>query len=117
MKRDLGLLIEDILERINLIENSTKKLSKDRFESDGMLADATVRRLEIIGEAVKNIPNDFQKKYPEIPWKDIAGFRDVITHAYFEIDFDTVWNIVKKDLPDLKNKIIKIKEELKNESE
>lgn len=113
MKRDLGLLIEDILKRINLIEDSIKKLSKDLFESDGMLVDATVRRLEIIGEAVKSIPDDFRKKYSEVPWKNIAGFRDIVTHAYFEVDFDTVWNIIKKDLPDLKIKILKIKEELK----
>lgn len=114
MKRDLSLLIEDILGRIDLIEDSIDKLSKDKFELNELLADATVRRLEIIGEAVKNIPNDFRKKYSEVPWKDIAGFRDIIVHAYFKIDFDAVWDIIKKDLPDLKKKILKIKKELEN---
>ena len=112
MKRDLSLFIEDILEKINLIENSIKKISKDKFESDELLTDATIRRLEIIGEAVKNIPNNFREKYPEVPWKKIAGFRDVIVHAYFEVDFNAVWDIIKKDLPDLKNKILKIKKDL-----
>ncbi len=112
MKRDLSLFIEDILEKINLIENSIKKISKDKFESDELLTDATIRRLEIIGEAVKNIPYNFREKYPEVPWKKIAGFRDVIVHAYFEVDFNAVWDIIKKDLPDLKNKILKIKKDL-----
>ena len=112
MKRDLSLFIEDILEKINLIENSIKKISKDKFESDELLTDATIRRLEIIGEAVKNIPYNFREKYPEVPWKKIAGFRDVIVHAYFEVDFNAVWDIIKKDLPDLKKKILKIKKDL-----
>ena len=68
--------------------------------------------MEIIGEAVKNIPNDFKEKYIEIPWKKIAGLRDILMHAYFGIDLDITWNIIKKDLPDLKEKILNIKDEL-----
>lgn len=113
MKRDLSLFIEDILEKINLIEDSIGKLSKDKFEVDELLTDATIRRLEIMGEAVKNIPNNFRKKHPEVPWKDIAGFRDIIIHAYFKVNFNAVWDIIKKDLPDLKKKILKIRKELK----
>ena len=71
------------------------------------LRDATIRRLEIIGEAVKNIPNSFRNKYPEVPWRNIAGFRDILIHAYFGINLDRVWNIIKKDLPDLKKNIKK----------
>ena len=110
MKRDLRLFIEDILERINLIEDSTGKLSKDKFKSDKLITDATIRRLEIIGEAVKNIPDNFRERYPEVPWKDIAGFRDIIIHAYFGIDFNAVWDIIKKDLPELKKEIQNILE-------
>lgn len=117
MKRNLKLFIGDILERIDLIENSTRKLSKDKFKLNELLTDATIRRLEIIGEAVKNIPNSFRKKHPEVPWKSIAGFRDVITHAYFGVNFDEVWDIIKKDLPDLKKKILKIKEELEKKKQ
>ena len=113
MKRDLRLFIEDILENINLIENSTKNLSKKEFESDKLIIDATIRRLEIIGEAVKNIPASFRDKYPKIPWRDIAGFRDVVIHAYFGVVLDRVWEIIERDLPKLKKQIEKIKIEEK----
>jgi len=112
MKRDLRLFIEDIFENINLIENSTRNLSKNEFKSNKLVIDATIRRLEIIGEAVKNIPNDFRKKYPEVPWRDIAGFRDVVIHAYFGIILDRVLGIIKKDLPNLKEKVGKILKDL-----
>lgn len=112
MKRDEKLFIEDILENINLIENSVRDLSKEEFESDRMIIDATVRRLEIIGEAVKNISERTKKKYREIEWRKIAGARDIIIHAYFNVDLDITWNIIKKDIPDLKEKIKSILKEL-----
>ena len=115
MKRDLTLFIEDILENINLIEDSVKKLSMDEFESDRLIVDASLRRLEIIGEAVKNLPASFKKEYSEIPWKDISGFRDVVIHTYFGVVLERVWNIIKKDLPILKKQLEKINsEELQN---
>ena len=113
MKRTLNLFIEDILENIKLIEESIKNLSKEEFISDKLIIDATIRRLEIIGEAVKNIPDSFRDKYDEISWKKIAGLRDIIIHAYFNIDLDTTWNIIKKDIPILKKQMEKIKKELK----
>jgi len=115
MKRDLSLFIDDIIENIVLIENSTKGASKNLFRFDADKRDATLRRLEIIGEAVKNLPESFRKKHPKIPWKDIAGFRDKLTHAYFGVDLERVWNIIKQDIPVLKKQMKKIKEELKNE--
>jgi len=113
MKRTLNLFIENILENIKLIEESIKNLSKEEFISDKLIIDATIRRLEIIGEAVKNIPDSFRDKYDEISWKKIAGLRDIIIHAYFNIDLDTTWNIIKKDIPILKKQMEKIKKELK----
>ena len=109
MIRNLRLFIEDILENIGLIENSLRGLSKEEFESDKDIIDANVRRLEIIGEAVKNIPHSFREKYPEVPWKDIAGMRDIIIHGYFKVDLDTVWRVREEELPILKRKILKIK--------
>src|SRR3989344_7765294 len=111
MKRTLNLFIEDILENIKLIEESIKNLSKEKFILDKLIIDATIRRLEIIGEAVKNIPDSFRDKYEEISWKKIAGLRDIIIHGYFNIDLDTTWNIIKKDIPILKKQMEKIKKD------
>jgi len=113
MKRDLRLFIENILENIHLIEDSSKELSKIEFKSNKLIIDATIRRLEIIGEAIKNIPDLIRKKYPEIPWRDIAGFRDVVTHVYFGVVLDRVWEIIKQDLPELKQKMLEIRKDLR----
>lgn len=117
MKRELDLFIEDILESIKLIEKYTKNVSKPNLNNNQKLKDSVVRRLEIIGEAVKNIPDDFREKYPEIQWRKIAGLRDVIIHAYFNIDINITWDIIKHDLPDLKQKILKIKNDIEKEQE
>ena len=109
MKRDIGLFIEDILNSIKNIEDFTKELNQEKFSEDKLRQSAVIRQLEIIGEAVKNIPSAFKEKYPNIPWKDIAGFRDVLSHAYFGVSMDRVWNIIEKDLPKLKKEIEKIK--------
>jgi uncharacterized protein with HEPN domain len=77
MKRSIYLFISDILNNIELIENSTKNIKKSDLELNETLRDATIRRLEIIGEAVKNIPNSFKDKYSEINWREISGFRDL----------------------------------------
>ena len=112
MKMGLRLFIEDILESIKLIEKYLGDISKENFDNNQKLKDSVVRRLEIIGEAVKNIPDSFRKKYPEVPWRKIAGLRDIITHTYFNIDLDIKWDIIKKDITDLKEKMLRIKSEL-----
>lgn len=71
-----------------------------------------MRRLEIIGGAVKNIPEDFRTKYPDIPWRQIVGMRDVLIHAYFGVNLRRVWKVIKEDIPELKLKILKILKEL-----
>ena len=69
--------------------------------------------MEIIGEAVKNLDEDFRNRYPEIPWKKIAGLRDVLIHEYFGVSLKRVWRVIKIDLVDLKLQISRIWEELK----
>ena len=110
MKRNLKLFLNDISKNIELIDNSVKNISKKDFNSNGILVDATIRRLEIIGEAVKNLPKDFRNRYSHIEWSDIAGFRDVVIHSYFAVDLDKVWNVIKDDLPKLKKDIESISE-------
>lgn len=108
MKRDLTLFLEDILESINLIEKYTENMSSSEFSKRLKVQDAVARRIEIIGEAVKNLPLSFRNKYPDIPWKDIAGMRDILVHAYFGVEINKIWNIIKQKLPSLKQQIQEI---------
>lgn len=112
MKKDPLIFVEHILDNIGDIENFSNGLSKDEISKNNLKQKAIIRSIEVIGEAVKNIPMSFRKEHPEIEWKKIAGTRDMIIHAYFDVDLDIVWGIIKKDIPDLKKKIEKIKEEL-----
>ena len=108
MIKDVKLFIEDILQNISDIESFSKGLTKETFIKSKLKQNAIIRSLEIIGEAVKNIPDSFKKDYSQIPWRRIAGFRDVLSHAYFGVKMDRVWNIVEKDLPKLKIEIKKL---------
>jgi len=69
--------------------------------------------IDVLGEAIKNIPLSLTERYPKVPWKKIAGFRDILTHSYFGVKLNNVWLIAKNDLPILKKEIIKIKREIK----
>ncbi len=83
MSKDVRVYIEDILEAITKIEEYMKGLSStDDFYNNTQIQDAILRRLEIIGEAVKNISQEFRNQYPDIPWKQIAGMRDILIHEY-----------------------------------
>jgi|SRR3989344_185289 len=110
MNHDDSVYIKHILDAIKDIEQSTKGLSKEKFQNSKDVKDACVRRLEVIGEAVKNISQKTKADYPLIEWKKIAGARDVMIHSYFNVDLDVVWGIIKQDLPILKKEIEKIKE-------
>lgn len=108
MKKDIGIFLKHILESIERIEEFTKGVSKEKFLDSVQLQDAVIRRLEIIGEAVKNIPQDFRNKHADVPWNEIARTRDKLIHGYFGVDLTLTLDIVKKDLPELKKKIKKI---------
>lgn len=112
MRRDPKLFILDIIESIEAIEEFSLNISKDELFSSRLRRNAIIREIEIIGEAVKNLPESIKLKNKEIEWKKIAGMRDIITHRYFSIDMDAVWNAIKRDIPVLKKQIEKIKKDM-----
>lgn len=105
MKKDPNVFIGHIIESIELIEHYSEKLTTNTFKQDQALQDAIIRRLEIIGEATKNIPTSFKADYADIPWKQMAGIRDMLIHEYFDIDLDLTWQVVKRELKPLKAKL------------
>ena len=118
MKRDIKSSIEDILESCLKIDEYTKGVNENDFYENTQMQDAVLRRLEVMGEAAKNIPQEMRDKYPQIPWKNIAGMRDVLIHAYFGVNIKRVWKVVKVDIPTVKDNILRVKEALdKSEKE
>jgi len=108
MSKDPKILARHIMESIGFIEEFSKNITKPEFLKSIKTQDAIVRRLEIIGEAAGNFPEDFRKKYPEIRWEEISGMRNVLVHEYFKVDLELIWKTVKKDVPKLKRQILKI---------
>ena len=102
MDKNPEIYINHIAQSIKLLEEYLQNISRKEFDSSIRLQDLTCRRLEIIGEAVKNIPAYFKTKYPDVKWKNIAGLRDILIHQYFGIDLLLLWNVVQKDIPELK---------------
>ncbi len=112
-KRTPELFIQDMLEAIEKIEKYTSSIEDlEDFMGKDIVVDAVLRNLEIIGEAAKNIPEDLRSKYREIPWNRVAGLRNVVIHGYFAVDLEIVWVIVKEQLPELKEVLLKMMEGL-----
>lgn len=112
MKKDPKIFIEHILQSIEIIEGHIENKTEKDFSDSVLLQDAIIRRIEIIGEAAKNLPSDFKEEHHDIPWKTIAGMRDILIHKYFGIDLELTWEVVKRDIPALKEQILEINEEL-----
>jgi uncharacterized protein with HEPN domain len=108
VKKDPKVFINHILESIQLIEEYSQNISATEFHSNRVVQDAIIRRLEIIGEAVKNLPAIFKHNHPEIPWKQMAGIRDILIHEYFDIDLSLTWAVVYRELPVVKQKLQEI---------
>lgn len=115
LKRELSLYIDDIYSSCNKILAYTKGYDFLKFKKNLMTIDAVVRNLEIIGEASKVLPTEFKKTHKNIPWKQITGMRNKVTHEYFGVDEEILWATVKDDIPALMKEISKIKRNLKNQ--
>ncbi len=102
MKREYRLYVKDIQDSLLKIEEFVGDMSFKEFVEDDKTSSAVVRKLEIIGEASKNIPKEMRMKYQEIPWSDMARMRDKIIHFYFGVDYEIVWKVIKERLPGIK---------------
>ena len=105
MKKDPIIFIDLILESILLIETYIQNHTEESFNESRQLQDSCIRRLEIIGEAIKNLPLRLKTAIPQIPWRNVAGMRDILIHEYFGVDLELTWRVLSKELPILKRNI------------
>jgi uncharacterized protein with HEPN domain len=105
MSREYLDFVEDILDGMEKAEILLEGVSYSQFDADFRINFAVVRALEIIGEAAKRIPEEIRQEYIDIPWKGMAGMRDRIIHGYDNVDHQIVWDVVKRDIPQIKPKI------------
>ena len=108
MKKDDTVYLHHILDAIALVEEYTRGMTENEFLVNSMAHDAVVRQIEIIGEAARNISDEFQEKHATLPWMKMIGIRNKIAHEYFNVNFAIVWDTVKDDLPGLKRSIKKL---------
>ena len=99
----LELYLNDLIDAIDRIISYTQDLSWEEFQANRITQDAVIRNFEIIGEAVKNIPEDVRELVPDIPWKSHAGMRDKLIHQYFNVSASILWETIQVDLIPLKN--------------
>ncbi|MEM4616680.1 MAG: DUF86 domain-containing protein [Archaeoglobaceae archaeon] len=102
MRREFLDYVEDIVEAMKDAMSFVEGMDYEDFAKDKRTAYAVIRAIEIIGEAVKKVPISVRKRYPEIPWKEMAGMRDKVIHEYFGVDLRIIWKTVKEDIPNLR---------------
>lgn len=108
MIRDDFVYMSHIRDALQQILTYTDGMDYTDFSLKRMTQDAVIRQFEIIGEATKNLSDTFRERYPGMPWKDLAGFRDKLIHQYFGVDLSMVWRSVVDDVPMLQNELLKI---------
>jgi uncharacterized protein with HEPN domain len=108
MNREFLDFVEDILDAMDKAEILVEGFTYDEFETDFRTNFAVVRALEIIGEAAKRLPVSLREQYLEVPWRGMAGMRDRIIHGYDTVDLQIVWDVVKRDIPEIRPQIQRI---------
>jgi uncharacterized protein with HEPN domain len=114
-QRSLEDSLRDILDCMDAIEQFTADIEFESFSENLEKVFAVSRALEIIGEAVEQVPQTIRNQYPDIPWRDMAGMKDKLIHDYFNADVEIIWQAVKSDIPYLKPLIISILEDINNQ--
>jgi uncharacterized protein with HEPN domain len=114
MSRNLQLYLTDILVACEKVLRYTDSMEFEQFIADDRTFDAMIRNLQIIGEAVKNVPADVRDRHPEIEWRKIAGLRDILAHTYFQIENQIIWDVVQNKIHPL---LIKVSQLLKNQED
>src|SRR6185369_15334768 len=104
-KRDHLVLLEDITLAIQKIGRYTVLMDRDAFLRDELVIDGVARNLEIIGEAARQLPEEFKLVHTQIPWTQISGLRNRIVHDYFGLDLEIIWQIIQHDLPELEKQV------------
>ncbi|OHD72256.1 MAG: hypothetical protein A2177_09575 [Spirochaetes bacterium RBG_13_68_11] len=110
MLRDPSLYLIDIREAIERIQEYLAGMSALEFQKDRKTLDAVVRNLEIIGEASKSLSPQIKELAPDVEWRKVAGLRDILSHEYFGVDVDIVWDVVQNKLPGLRQVVTRLLE-------
>jgi uncharacterized protein with HEPN domain len=101
VSRDPIDFLQDIEESCARIIGYTQALSRDQVFNDRMRFDGVLHNLHVIGEAVKRLPAELRSRHPDVPWREVAGMRDIVAHAYFALDLDVLWRGIQEDIPTL----------------
>jgi uncharacterized protein with HEPN domain len=115
VSRDWRLFLDDMREAADSVLSEMDGLSRDRFDEDARLRKIILHDFLVMGEAAKHIPDETRARYPKVPWRKIAGLRDVIAHSYFSLDVDVIWNIAASVLPEVRPMLERIIRELPEE--
>ncbi len=111
MNRTNSHFLSDMKTSIDRIEEYTREMELEDLRDDQKTMDAVIRNLEIIGEAARNLDSDIRKDHPAIPWRKIIGLRNIISHAYFGIDWENIWKIIREDIPEFRDELESIQVE------
>ncbi len=101
MKKDPKIYLEHIQEAIRAILEFTNDVTEEKFYQSDLLQSAVIRKFEIMGEAAKRLPKKLRDKNPDIPWKQMAGFRDILIHDYDDLNLEIIWETIRTDLPSI----------------